>query len=278
MGIASAWVAGFRIDLGLAVLTILGAVAAHAGANLLQDYFDYTGGIDKPGTLGGSGLLVSGILGPRAVFMGSIVAFAIAAFVAVPLVAHAGLALLWIALGGFFLGAAYAVPRVGLKYHSLGDVGVFFAFGVGITLGSYVIQTGSMSAAPLAMGIPFGFLVVGVLVANNLRDVDDDAGAGVRTLAVVMGQRATRAFYVAAVLAAFAAPIAYVRMEYLNAGAIFCIGALPLAFEIMMDVWRAPEGSRRDMAVAVERTARLALFYGVLMVAGTVAWKALVGG
>jgi len=273
MGITVAWIKGYDLSLSLALLTIMAAVAAHAGANLIQDYFDYTGGIDKPGTFGGSGLLVSGILGPRSVFMGSIVCFAIAAFIAVPLIMHAGSALFWIVLAGFALGAGYAVPGLGLKYRAMGDVAVFLAFGVGITLGSFVVQAKVFDPAPLACGIPFGFLVVAILAANNMRDACDDAKAGVRTLAVIMGGSASRALYIVIVLAAFAVPIVYVKMGLLSPGALFILATLPLAHMLTREVWRSTEHDRRAMALAVDRTARLALFYGAAMTAGMIAWK-----
>ncbi|MFA4974768.1 MAG: prenyltransferase [bacterium] len=278
MGAAFAWVKGYDFSLSLAILTLLGAVTVHAAANLLQDYFDYTGGIDKPGTLGGSGLLVAGILGPRAVFMGSIACFAIAALIAAPLIMHAGAALLWIVLAGFALGAGYAVPRLGLKYRAFGDVAVFLAFGAGITMGSCLIQSRTPDLSALACGIPFGFLVVAVLVANNMRDVKDDERARVGTLAVIMGERATRAFYMALVIAAYAFPIICVQMNMLNAGALFVLATLASMRNLLLFVWRAPEGDRDAMAIAVERTAKLALAWGIAMTAGMVGWRLITAG
>jgi len=277
MGVALAWTQGYAIDAGLAVLTFLGAVAAHAGANLLQDYFDYTGGIDKPGTQGGSGILVSGLLNPRAVFMGAIVAFATAALIAVPLLLHAGATLVWIVVAGFVLGAGYAVPRIGFKYRMLGDVAVFLAFGVGITLGSFVIQTGTLAVAPLACAIPFGFLVVAILHANNMRDAKDDLEAGVCTLAAALGARASRGLYAVVVLAAFAVPVAYVQMKFLNAGALFIVATVPSACKLILDVWCSAYDDRAVLTRAVEGTAKLSLIYGISMIMGMVIWTVVLG-
>ncbi|MBN1282862.1 MAG: prenyltransferase [Proteobacteria bacterium] len=278
LGVAFAWTRGFEIDPLLAFLTAFGAVAAHAGANLLQDYFDFTSGIDGPGKQGGSGMLVSGTLSPREIFAASVVAFAMASLVSVPLILRAGSALLWIVLAGFALAAGYAVPSRGLKHYALGDIAVFLAFGAGVTLGSYLVQAGSFSFAPLACGAPFGMLVVAVLLANNIRDAREDARAGVRTLAVFIGGRAARALYIALVLAAFAMPALFAALRLVNAGALLSLAAFPSAYGAMRDVWRAPDDSSTETAHADERTAKIALIYGALMAIGMVAWKLLEGG
>jgi 1,4-dihydroxy-2-naphthoate polyprenyltransferase len=72
---------------------------------------------------------------------------------------------------------------------------VFFVlFGV---LGSTYVQHGELTPTSLWASIAVGSLTTALLVANNLRDIPGDTASGKRTLAVVMGDRATRFFYVA---------------------------------------------------------------------------------
>ena len=72
----------------LFALALLGAVAIHAGTNLVNDYFDHVKGTDTPDALGPSGVIQQGVLSPKAVLAGGFVAFAVGAVI--------GLIRLWV--------------------------------------------------------------------------------------------------------------------------------------------------------------------------------------
>jgi 1,4-dihydroxy-2-naphthoate octaprenyltransferase len=57
------------------------------------------------------------------------------------------------------------------------------------------VQTGTLPGLAFAVAVPVGLLIVAILVVNNLRDIDGDAAVGKRTLAVLIGERATRLAY-----------------------------------------------------------------------------------
>jgi 1,4-dihydroxy-2-naphthoate octaprenyltransferase len=76
--------------------------------------------------------------------------------------------------------------------------------------------------AALAAGLP----AVGILLANNVRDVDTDLATGKRTLAVRIGATRARRLYVACVGGAVvAAALCAVRAPY----ALISLAAAPLA-------------------------------------------------
>ena len=268
LGIAIAWQRGYRIDPLTSALTIAGALSIHSATNLLQDYFDFASGLDREGTLGGSGVLVSGSLAPRAILTASLVLYAVSAIVAGYLIYASGILLVWIALAGCVAGTLYAVPRYGLKYNMLGDAGVFAAFGVGITLGSYSIQAGSMSAYPLIYAMPFGLIVVAVLHANNMRDAKDDFEAGLKNPAYRMGPRASRSVYVALTAGAYLIPTAAVFAGAIPRGALAVLVTFPLALKLMRAQMGAELGDGAVLAPLVTRTALLALAFGTAMVCG----------
>lgn len=268
LGITLAWHNGAAIRIDLAIITVLGAIAIHTATNLLQDYFDYKNGLDRPGTLGGSGVLVEGLLSPRAIFVAALLFFLFSAILAIPLIVHAGPPLIIIIGLGLIAGAGYAVPRMGFKYLALGDVAVFFAFGIGITLGSYVVQAREISWQAILCAVPFGLLVVGILHANNMRDMKDDDVAGVRTLAVILGMRGSRIYYTSLIFGAYAVVVIGALLNMLPFGVLFSILTLPLALKLVKNVWRADLND--TMAHADARTAKLSLMFGLAMIAGTV--------
>jgi len=277
LGVAVAWQGGYRIEPLLALLTLAGAVAIHAATNLLQDYFDFKSGLDRENTLGGSGVLVSGALSPRAVLMASLIIYAVSAAVAGYLVYICGIALAWIVAAGFALGTAYAVPKYGLKYNLLGDVGVFAAFGIGITLGSYFIQTGSLDAYPLYYAVPFGMLVVALLHANNMRDATDDFEAGLSNPAYRMGPGVSRAFYAFLIFGPYAAISATVLIGAIPRGAMAVWLTFPLALKLVGNSLKAGFDDKTVQGRQVALTALLSLSFGVMLIIGIVVYSAVRG-
>ncbi len=274
LGTATAWQEGYRIDMRLALLTVFGALAVHIATNLLQDYFDFKSGLDRAGTMGGSGVLVSGDLAPRSVLIASSAFFAASAAVAGYMIYACGPALAWIVAAGLVLGAGYALPRYGLKYIHLGDVGVFLAFGVGITAGSYFVQTGRLSWYPLCYAVPFGLLVVALLHSNNMRDARDDFEAGLRNTACMMGPRVSRAFYALLIGGAYASVVVFVLLGAVPRGAVVVLVTLPWALKLVgRSVWSDPSDSS-IMGTQVAYTALLSLVFGSALVLGISVFEA----
>ncbi len=270
LGVAIAWERGYRIDPLLAILTLAGAVSIHAATNLLQDYFDFRGGLDREGTLGGSGVLAGGLATPRAILVASVIFYAVSAAIAGYLVYICGLTLAWIVAAGFVVGSIYAIPKYGLKYNLLGDVGVFAAFGVGITAGSYFVQTGVLDTYPLYYAVPFGLLVVALLHANNMRDARDDFEAGLRNSSYRMGPGLSRAFYAVLVFGAYAALVASVFLGIVPRGALAVLLTFPLALKLVGNVLKADFEDRSALGPQVDLTALLALAFGAMLIIGIV--------
>jgi 1,4-dihydroxy-2-naphthoate octaprenyltransferase len=171
-------------------LTVIGAVLAHFGANVLNDYFDFVNGVDtKPEH--GSGVLTGGLM-TRTQTLGFGLALLAGAGVCGLLLLRDHVAVvLPLALTG--LGCAVLYPAL-LKRFALGDFLIILAFGLGLTLGAYGVQTNTLSAHQWLLvslyAVPVSLLVDAILHANNLRDAPDDRMAHVRTLATLLSPKA----------------------------------------------------------------------------------------
>lgn len=166
-----------RFD-GLAfVLVLLGAVLAHFGANVLNDYFDFVNGVDtKPEH--GSGVLTQNLMTKSQTLGFGVGLLGGAALCGLLLLRdHAGVVVPLALIG---LGCAVLYPAL-LKKYALGDFLIILAFGVGLTLGAYGVQAGSLSTQQWLLislyAVPVSLLVDGILHANNLRDAPDDRAA-----------------------------------------------------------------------------------------------------
>ncbi|MFN2475630.1 MAG: 1,4-dihydroxy-2-naphthoate octaprenyltransferase [Chthoniobacterales bacterium] len=174
------------------VITLLGAMLAHFGANVINDYFDFIKGVDtKPEH--GSGVLTSGEMTPKQTLTFAVVLFALAGACAVILLRRDVAVVMPLAALG--LACAVLYPAF-LKRYGLGDLLIIVAFGLGLTLGSYGVQASSMMTRQWLLvsfySVPICLLVDAILHANNLRDAPDDRAARVRTLATALGPKRGR--------------------------------------------------------------------------------------
>jgi 1,4-dihydroxy-2-naphthoate octaprenyltransferase len=117
-----------------------------------------------------------------------------------------------------------------------------------------------VSAAAVAGAVGVGLLACGILVANNLRDVPTDAVAGKRTLAVRLGDPATRRMYAALVAVAYAAVLAVaLRLPW----ALLALASAPLAAAPLRAVLGGAAG--RGLLPVLRDTGRLELAYAALL-------------
>ncbi|MGH7752946.1 MAG: 1,4-dihydroxy-2-naphthoate octaprenyltransferase, partial [Gemmatimonadales bacterium] len=198
--------ANFHPDRFLAAL--VGAVAIHAGTNLINDYYDHVRGVDTASSIGPSGVIQQGLLPAGSVLRGGLALFALGAGLGLWLVSVVGWPILALGLASVAAGYAYTGGPFPLGYIGLGDLVVFLFMGPVIVLGAHYVQSGMLSASAAWASLPIGGLVTAILVVNNLRDLQHDRARGKRTLATLLGTKGSRAEYAVLVTSAYLAIIA----------------------------------------------------------------------
>jgi len=192
---------------GPALAALLGALLIQIGANFANDVFDYQKGADTRERLGPVRVTQAGLLPPERVMLGMWAVFGLATLIGVYLVIVAGWPVVLIGLFSILAGIAYTGGPYPLGYHGLGDVFVFVFFGLVAVAGTYFVQAGAVSPLAVWASIPIGLLATAILVVNNLRDIETDARAGKRTLAVRLGKRGAQWEYALLVAGAFLSPL-----------------------------------------------------------------------
>ncbi len=272
-------IGGARLDVLGFVLALLAMVILHAAANMLSDVFDFKRGLDTQVTPV-SGALVRGWLSTKAVTAGSFVLFAVGIGLGLLLVALTGTVLLVIGAVGVAIGAAYTL----LKYNTLGDLAVFLNFGILGGLGAWVVQTKSFSWIPAVWTVPMAMLVIAILHANNWRDTISDGERRVRTLASVLGDKGSFAYYGLLLFGSMALIFAFIlvpRVLFKTLPAmpwtfVLVLLALPKALQL----W-GRAGRRRtprqpmDFIILDGATAQYNLLFGLLCTASVWAWFVL---
>jgi 1,4-dihydroxy-2-naphthoate octaprenyltransferase len=253
---------------GLFMLTLVGGLLFHIGANLFNTYFDYRRGVDSAADADDR-TLVDGILRPRDVIMLGVTAFAVGGAIGGFLVWQAGFAILALGGVGLALGLFYTADPLGYKYRALGDLGIFAAFGPILVLGTYMVQTEEMDLLPLLFAVPLGLIVDAILHANNLRDAQADRRSGAWTLAQLLGDNVSRWVYAALVLVPYGFVAGFGAA--VSPWMLLPIVTIPLAWKAVQTMRIRKEGLRPAIALLPQQTAQLSMVFGLLLAAGVMA-------
>jgi 1,4-dihydroxy-2-naphthoate octaprenyltransferase len=163
-------------------------------------------------------------------------------------------------------GLAYTGGPFPYGYYGLGDLAVFVFFGPVAVGGTHYVQALALSPVVLAAALPVGALVTALLVVNNLRDIETDARAGKRTLAVRIGPRATRVEFIALLVFAYALVPDFWLLGAASPWVLLPLLTLPGALTLARAV--AAEAGASALNAALARTAQLAFAFSLLFAVG----------
>ena len=264
VGTACAYeIGGFHV--GPAIAALLGALLLQIASNLANDLIDFERGVDTEDRLGPTRVMQAGLLTVRAMTIGLFVVIGLAVLVGVYLTWAAGNAVIVIGITSILAALAYTGGPYPLGYHGLGDVAVMIFFGFVAVCGTTYVQALDVPALAWWASIPVGALATAILVVNNLRDIETDARARKRTLAVRLGRRGTLVEYRLLVAAAYAVPIALVVAGRLELWGLLPLLTAPLALLLGRRVAR-DTGAALNGALAA--TALLLFLHSALFAAG----------
>eukprot|EP00947_MAST-08B_sp_MAST-8B-sp1_P001230 g1230.t1 len=231
----------------------------HAAANLTNTYFDFKNKVDKPESADDRGL-VDGNVTPSGVLRLVVCLFLGAGAMAAYLTAAHGAAVLKISVPAMLMAFFYTADPFSLKAKGLGDITIFLCFGPMLAAGLSLVVAGEVVPDALVLSVPVGLLTCAILHVNNMRDIDADKGAGLVTLAILVGARTSRYVY-----------LAQLGLPYL---VVLCCGpaygwrmcfiaaSLPWALFLVKCVHAG------DLAEMPQRTAQHNLLFGTALAAG----------
>ncbi|MFT6718571.1 MAG: 1,4-dihydroxy-2-naphthoate octaprenyltransferase [Sphingobacteriales bacterium] len=105
----------------------------------------------------------------------------------------------WIILGlgliSIVAALGYTLGKKAYGYLGLGDLSVLLFFGPIGVVTTAIMQGSSFSSSLLLASLGTGLLSVGVLNLNNMRDINNDANSGKKTLVVLMGANLAKVYH-----------------------------------------------------------------------------------
>ncbi|XP_063243823.1 ubiA prenyltransferase domain-containing protein 1 homolog [Bacillus rossius redtenbacheri] len=241
------------------LLTLFTVVCVHGAGNVVNTYFDYVKGID--GRKSDDRILIDRILSKdEVVSLGALLyAAGCLGFVCLAAMSPARMEHLALVYFGGLSGSFLYTGGIGLKYIALGDVVILVIFGPVSVLFAFMAQTGRVEWASVYYAVPLALNTEAILHSNNTRDLESDRGAGIVTLAILIGRTASRVLY------AFLVFTPYVIFVVLGLRHTACfllpLITLPEAFRIEKNF-----RSGDTMQDVPKKTTNLNLIFGLLYV------------
>lgn len=221
---------------GYFALALAGLVIAHANNNMINDYFDATGGVD-------TAVYTRALYAPHPLLSGLIsksgLVAAIAALNAADLAI--GLVLLqargWpvaaFALAGLFISVFYVAPPLQLKHHGLGEPAVFVVWGPLMIGGTYYVTAGTVPSWIWLASVPYAIVVTTVLIGKHIDKYEQDKARGIHTLPVLLGARASLRMNQALMIGFYGAVAALVVSGTIGWGVLLVAAALPRLVRVL---------------------------------------------
>jgi len=200
-GCVLAWRMDGGFSWGLAAATLLGALCIQVATNLFNDAIDDAKGADTVRRLGPRRVTAGGLMSRHAVLGWAAVFLMGAAMCGAMLFRARGWPIVVIGIPSLYLAYGYTGGPWPLAYRGLGELFVVVFFGWVAVGGTVFIQVGHWPPEAMLLGSQVGLLSAALISINNLRDRDEDAGTGKRTMAVRLGEKGARRLVVGEIAA-----------------------------------------------------------------------------
>jgi 1,4-dihydroxy-2-naphthoate octaprenyltransferase len=239
-----------------ALLCLAVALGLQIGVNYANDYSDGIRGTDNH-RIGPSRLTGSGAAKPRTVLAVALLFFALAAAAGVLVVVLSGQYWL-LAVGVACIAAAwfYTGGKHPYGYYGFGELFVFVFFGIVATAATTYVQVATVNLESWVGGAAAGLLACSVLMANNLRDLDQDRVAGKRTLSVLVGSLTSRILFAVFILLPFVL-LGFFVLFYENAYLVYFCLLVAIPASIIVLTAKTP----REFLLALKLASIAALVY-----------------
>lgn len=269
IGLAIARHDGVAISPALAVVTLLFAMLAHAGANVLNDYYDALNGTDAQNTerifpfTGGSRFIQNGVMTLAQTRNFGFALMVGVALAGLWLMAHSVPQLFYIGLVGLFIGWAYSAPPFRLNSRGWGELCVAAGFLL-IVVGTDFVQRRAFATAPLIAGLPYALLAMNLLYINQFPDRRADTAAGKLHWVARLDVSHARWGYALIASLAYLWLLVWMALGALPVWALLALLALPLSVSAAWQLLRHAAQPQR-LADAIRLTIVAMLAHGGLM-------------
>jgi 1,4-dihydroxy-2-naphthoate octaprenyltransferase len=250
-----------KINWGNAFLALVVSLFLQIAVNFANDYSDGVRGTDTH-RIGPVRLVASGLASASSVKVAAIISFLIAAIAGFVLALNISPWLFLVGAASIWAAWGYTGGKKPYGYFGFGELSVFIFFGLVATVGSYYIQTEQFNWQIFLLAIPVGTLSCAILAVNNLRDLPQDNLVGKRTMAVRIGEKNTRVFFMLLLVTAQVTALAAASISSLALITLICS---PITYSVVRQVLNGAVGA--ELIEVLSKTAKLQLVMASLLAA-----------
>ena len=250
-----------KINWGNAFLALVVSLFLQIAVNFANDYSDGVRGTDTH-RIGPVRLVASGLASASSVKVAALISFLIAAIAGFVLALNISPWLFLVGAASIWAAWGYTGGKKPYGYFGFGELSVFIFFGLVATVGSYYIQTEQFNWQIFLLAIPVGTLSCAILAINNLRDLPQDNLVGKRTMAVRIGEKNTRVFFMLLLVTAQVTALAAASISSLALITLICS---PITYSVVRQVLNGAVGA--ELIEVLSKTAKLQLVMASLLAA-----------
>lgn len=250
-----------KINWSNAFLALVVSLFLQIAVNFANDYSDGVRGTDTH-RIGPVRLVASGLASASSVKVAALISFLIAAIAGFVLALNISPWLFLVGAASIWAAWGYTGGKKPYGYFGFGELSVFIFFGLVATVGSYYIQTEQFNWQIFLLAIPVGTLSCAILAINNLRDLPQDKLVGKRTMAVRIGEKNTRVFFMLLLVTAQVTALAAVSISSLALITLICS---PITYSVVRQVLNGAVGA--ELIEVLSKTAKLQLLMASLLAA-----------
>jgi 1,4-dihydroxy-2-naphthoate octaprenyltransferase len=227
-------------------LAVIGLVIAHASNNMINDYFDLESGVDTDEYARAQYAphpVLSGMISKRGLQSAVLIVNLIDAVILLYFVLTVGWPVIVFALLGLFISVFYVAPPIRLKHHGLGEPGVFLVWGPLMIGGTYYVTAGTLPPLGVWLAcVPYALVVTTVLIGKHIDKIEADREKGIRTIPVILGERASLWLNVAMMVGYYLVILGLVLTGTLGIWVLLVALAVPRLWQVIK-IYREPRPS-----------------------------------
>lgn len=255
-----------KVNVLLFVAMLVASLLIQSATNMFNEYYDFKRGLDTKESVGIGGTIVRDGVHEKTVLNLAITFFIIAILIGVYICIASSwwlavIGLVCMSAGYFYTGGPYPIA-----YTPFGELTSGLFMGLFIVLISYFVQAGNVSTESVLISIPTAVLIGGIMLANNIRDLEGDKAKGRQTLAILMGRFKAINLLRTMFLFAYLWIVALVVFGFASGWLLLVLVSIPKAVQASR-LFRAQTMSAQLMP-AMKATAQMNTFFGALLALG----------
>ena len=265
IGSALAWPTG-HFKAGLAMMMLLASMLLQSAVNMFNEYHDYRRGLDKEDSVGIGGAIVHREMSAERVFQLGIAFVGLALLLGIQIMLQSSWRILPWSMGCILIGYLYSGGPYPISATPLGEIAAGSCMGIGIISIAYYIHT--LNAPPLVflVAVAPSIMIGAILMANNIRDIEEDRAHGRKTLAVIFGGEQAIRILTAMFLAAYLWVAGLAAFQQISPWTLLVFLSLPKSFQAIVRFRQG--GSSQDLMLAMVATAQANTWFGLLLAIG----------